>query len=48
MNDGYMHISYIKYPISRFQLIRVLLDFSTGKFIRNPIKKNILKQKNSH
>ena len=41
MNDGYMYISYVKYPISRFQLVRILLGFASGKFIRNRFVKYI-------
>ncbi len=34
-DDGYISISYIKYPVSRCDLIKIMLQLSSGSFITN-------------
>lgn len=35
-NDGLIHISYITEPITRYEMLKLALQFSSGKFLKHP------------
>ena len=41
LNDGYIYLNYIKYPISRIKLAKLMLQLSTGTYISDPSVKYI-------